>query len=242
MLQTGASAGWPAVLERIIVARGYEAALGAALGDDLDASDDDDAPTHWALSQSSGDPALPAGARPLTAWVEAPPALHRRLAQIGLVARDMGPSLRQHLKAGQRLVSIEGDLWRWDGFTQAAEAPSPAARRLTEKNRLEELIIEAAQARAAVEEAEARMEAAQAAVTEASDADQRARQAARLTHKTLAEARNRPTPPKGGRRSSCRASPISTTSANARENCGMKPASACSRRARRSTKSPSPRL
>ncbi len=189
LLQTGASAGWPAVLERIVVARGYEAALGAALGDDLDASDDDDAPTHWALSQTSGDPALPAGARPLTAWVEAPPALHRRLAQIGLVARDMGPSLRQHLKTGQRLVSIEGDLWRWDGFTQAAEAPSPAARRLAEKNRLEQLKIEAAQARAAVEAAEARMEAAKTAVVEASEADQRARQAARLTHKTLAEAR-----------------------------------------------------
>ena len=189
LLQTGASAGWPAVLERINVARGHEAALGAALGDDLDASDDDDAPTHWAATQSAGDPALPAGARPLATWVEAPPALERRLAQIGLVSRDMGASLRWGLKPGQRLVSIEGDLWRWDGFTHAAEAPTPAARRLAEKNRLEELKIEAARARAAVEEAEARMEAAKAAVLEASEADQRARQAARMTQKALAEAR-----------------------------------------------------
>ncbi len=189
LLQTGASAGWPAVLERINVARGHEAALGAALGDDLDASDDDDAPTHWAATQSAGDPALPAGARPLATWVEAPPALERRLAQIGLVSRDMGASLRWGLKPGQRLVSIEGDLWRWDGFTHAAEAPTPGARRLAEKNRLEELKIEAARARAAVEEAEARMEAAKAAVLEASEADQRARQAARMTQKALAEAR-----------------------------------------------------
>ncbi len=189
LLQTGASAGWPAVLERINVARGHEAALGAALGDDLDASDDDDAPTHWAATQSAGDPALPAGARPLATWVEAPPALERRLAQIGLVSRDMGASLRWGLKPGQRLVSIEGDLWRWDGFTHAAAAPTPAARRLAEKNRLEELKIEAARARAAVEEAEARMEAAKAAVLEASEADQRARQAARMTQKALAEAR-----------------------------------------------------
>ncbi|MCI4679246.1 AAA family ATPase [Rhodoblastus acidophilus] len=189
LLKTGASAGWPAVLERIAVARGYEAALGAALGDDLDASDDDGAPTHWALTQSSGDPTLPAGCKPLTEWVDAPPALYRRLAQIGLVSRETGPSLRQHLKIGQRLVSIEGDLWRWDGFTQAAEAPTPAARRLAEKNRLEELRIEAAQAREAVEEAQARMEAARTAVTEAAEADQRARQATRMTQKALAEAR-----------------------------------------------------
>ncbi len=189
LLQTGASAGWPSVLERIVVARGYEAALGAALGDDLDASDDDDAPTHWAMTQSGGDPTLPAGARPLTEWVSAPPALYRRLAQIGLVPRELGPSLRQHLKTGQRLVSIEGDLWRWDGFTQAAEAPTPAARRLAEKNRLEDLRVEAAQAREAVEQAQTRMEAAQAAVAEAAEADQRARQTARMTQKALADAR-----------------------------------------------------
>ena len=42
-----APAPWPAVLEQIVVAKGYEAALGAALGEDLDASDDDNAPVHW---------------------------------------------------------------------------------------------------------------------------------------------------------------------------------------------------
>ena len=34
------------------------------------------------------------------------------------------------LKPGQRLVSREGDLWRWDGFVSRAEAPRPAAVRL----------------------------------------------------------------------------------------------------------------
>ena len=189
LLQTGAGGGWPAVLERIVVAKGYEAALGAALGDDLDASDDDGAPAHWSVTQSGGDPALPAGARPLTEWVSAPPALYRRLAQIGLVSRESGPVLRQHLKPGQRLVSIEGDLWRWDGFTQAAEAPTPAARRLAEKNRLGDLEIEAEAAREAADALQEKMEGVQAGVAEAAEADQRARQAARLTQKALAEAR-----------------------------------------------------
>ena len=53
------------------------------------------------------------------------------------------------LKPGQRLVSLEGDLWRWDGFVSAAEAPTAAARRLVEKNRLGDLEREAEAARQA---------------------------------------------------------------------------------------------
>ena len=109
------------------------------------------APAHWALTPGAGDPALPPGVRALAALVQAPPALRRRLAQIGVVLRAEGDSLRKLLKPGQRLVSKEGDLWRWDGFTQAAEAPTAAARRLAEKNRLADLRVEAAAARAAAD-------------------------------------------------------------------------------------------
>jgi chromosome segregation protein len=189
LLQAGGEGKWPAVLDRIIVAKGYEAALGAALGEDLDAPDDDSAPVHWTVTQSGGDPALPAGATALTKWVSAPPALYRRLAQIGLVTRAQGADLRHHLKPGQRLVTVDGDLWRWDGFTQAAEAPTAAARRLAEKNRLGDLEIEAEEARAGVEVFQEKAEAAHAAVAIAADADQRARQTARLTQKSLADAR-----------------------------------------------------
>ena len=79
---------------------------------------------------------LPVGADPLAGRVSAPPALARRLAQVGVVARAEGKRLANELKPGQRLVSLEGDLWRWDGFVSAAEAPTAAARRLVEKNRL----------------------------------------------------------------------------------------------------------
>ena len=72
--------------------------------------------------------------------VTAPQALARRLAQVGVVAREDGKWLsRLLLRPGQRLVSREGDCWRWDGFVAAAEAPTPAARRLAEKNRLGDL-------------------------------------------------------------------------------------------------------
>ena len=80
------------------------------------------------------------------------------------------------LKPGQRLVSKEGDLWRWDGFTQAAEAPTPAARRLAEKNRLGDLAIEAEAARGAANAMKADAERAQTALSAAAAAENAARQ------------------------------------------------------------------
>src|SRR6185437_10506101 len=40
------------------------------------------------------------------------------------------------------LVSKAGELWRWDGLVAAADAPSAAAQRLAQKNRLTELSAE----------------------------------------------------------------------------------------------------
>ena len=44
---------FPPVVERMKVDRGFEAALGAALGDDLDQPDDRSAPAHWRLAEAS---------------------------------------------------------------------------------------------------------------------------------------------------------------------------------------------
>ena len=91
---------------------------------------------RWShVDADADDPALPAGIEPLAAHVQAPPELARRLAQIGVVAKERGGELVSHLKAGQRLVSPEGDVWRWDGFVTAAHAPTGAARRLAERAR-----------------------------------------------------------------------------------------------------------
>src|SRR5262249_8750668 len=130
---------WPPVIDQLKVEKGYETALGAALGDDLDAPIEPSAPMRWAGASADGDPALPGGIEPLAAQVQAPPELARRLAQIGVVAHADGPRLAALLKPGQRLVSREGDLWRWDGFAVAAHATTGAARRLAERNRLNDV-------------------------------------------------------------------------------------------------------
>ncbi len=191
LLTTPSGGAWTAVVEEIAVAKGYEAALGAALGDDLEAPTDAAAPAHWALTCAEGDPALPDGVEPLALHVTAPPALARRLAQIGVVDKSQGAHLRTLLKPGQRLVSTEGDLWRWDGFTQAEEAPTPAARRLAEKNRLGDLLQEAAAARAAADALKVEADAISAGVKAKAAAESEARQTHRETQRTVEAAREK---------------------------------------------------
>jgi len=182
---------WPPVLDSISVAKGYEIALGAALGDDLDAATDTASPSHWRdMGAGDADPVLPEGAEPLAAHVRGPTALQRRLAQIGVVAREDGARLREALRIGQRLVSREGDIWRWDGFTSAAEAPSPAARRLAEQNRLGDLEREAEGAREAVEAARKALDGAAQEAKAATQAETAALDAARHARRGLDQVRD----------------------------------------------------
>ncbi|MBZ9869764.1 chromosome segregation protein SMC [Mesorhizobium sp. BR1-1-9] len=182
---------FPSVLEQISVERGYETALGAALGEDLDVPLDRSAPVHWGESAiQAGDAALPEGIKSLASVVRAPAQLARRLAQIGIVEAADGRRLQGLLAPGQRLVSREGALWRWDGLTASADAPTAAAQRLAQKNRLAELDAEAVQATLVLREAEAVLAQAEQALREASEAERAARQAGRDAQHGLDAARN----------------------------------------------------
>ena len=130
----------PAV-DQITVQKGYEKALAAALGDELDAPiENPETEAYWRseLSAVPG-PELPADATPLSHFVTGPKALHRRLAQIGIVDDDAGHELQEVLTTGQRLVSRSGGLWRWDGFVTRPGAESASAKRLAMRNRIKEL-------------------------------------------------------------------------------------------------------
>jgi chromosome segregation protein len=183
---------WPAALDLLTVEKGFEAALGAALGDDLEAPIDPAAAMRWAgAAIDPADPALPAGARALAQHVTAPPELARRLAQIGVVERAAGSRLAALLKPGQRLVSREGDLWRWDGFAAAANAPTAAARRLAQKNRFADLERELAAARGEIETRRGAAEAAEAEVRAALAAEAEARTRRREAQALADAARDR---------------------------------------------------
>jgi chromosome segregation protein len=182
---------WPPVMDSITVEKGYEKALGTALGDDLDAPTDSSAPMRWAGAPlDATDPPLPAGLDPLAKYVTAPAELARRLAQIGLVERTDGARLAKALNPGQRLVSREGDLWRWDGFAAAAHAPTGAARRLAERGRLSHIEGELQAARAEVDVHRRTVELAQVNAGQAATAESEARTAWRERQREADEARD----------------------------------------------------
>ncbi|MDD2876371.1 MAG: AAA family ATPase [Acidiphilium sp.] len=159
------------VLDHLKVPAGLEAALGAALRDDLAASTEPGAPRHWRCLMPVETPhALSA----LSAHVEAPAALNRALANILLLPENVdGDALQTTLAPGQILVSRAGDLWRWDGFVSRAGAPSEAGVRLAQRNRL--IVLQGDLAVASAEAAQRKSERVDAETAE---------QAARLTEES----------------------------------------------------------
>jgi len=187
----GAAHDWSPIVEEIKVTSGYEQALGAALGDDLDAASDETAPSHWRLTAASGeDPKLPEGAVPLSKFVKGPPVLARRLKQIGVVAASEGRDLQASLKPGQRLVSKDGDLWRWDGYSIQAGTASAAGARLMERSRLAALKAEVGKAQAHAAEAEAELAASAGKAETAQLKTKALRQEAKEAHAELDRTRD----------------------------------------------------
>jgi chromosome segregation protein len=170
LLRPQASDLWPPLIDSLKVQPGYEAALAAALGDELNAPLDEAAPHHWRhLGELESPAPLPAG-NALGTFVDAPPALGRRLALTGVVSVEDGRRFQKDLKPGQRLVSQRGDVWRWDGYTASADAPSQAAARLEQRNLLESLEEQVKLAKRLRDQAQVRHQAAQSEYTAATDA------------------------------------------------------------------------
>ncbi|MEE8332235.1 MAG: chromosome segregation protein SMC [Alphaproteobacteria bacterium] len=192
LLNTGDAKLWPPMIDAVNVEPGWEMALAAALGEDLQASADEAAPSHWrALAPYPSSPALPAGTRRLSDVVNAPPALTRRLSQIGIVDDDAtGNRLAAELAQGQRLIGRDGALWRWDGFTTAGGAQGGAANRLTQRNRLKDLGAERDRAERVLAEIRDQFEQAHAALDQATTNERAAREATRAADSAFQEARD----------------------------------------------------
>ena len=200
---------FPPLIDAVKVRPGYEAALAAALGDDLQAPLDEASPHHWQdLGEFDESAPLPAGAKRLGEFVEAPSALSRRLAMTGVVFPDQGKALQSSLRPGQRLVSPRGDLWRWDGYSASADAPSVAAVRLSQRNRLTSLDGEIEVAREARASVFAIYSAAREAATAARDAARAAEQDERSTDQALIAAQDNST--KAARAAAERASQLAS--------------------------------
>ncbi|MEM1162325.1 MAG: chromosome segregation protein SMC, partial [Pseudomonadota bacterium] len=179
------------LIDRITVEPGLETALGAAIGEELSA-DEVTALTDsgWVGLDPYADPALlPDGATPLAGHVTAPALLDRRLSQTGVVAADQGDALQDSLKPGQRLVSREGDLWRWDGYrVRSGEISTAAALRLQQRNRLTRLQDQLSRAEDLRARAGQAYDGAKASLEDANLTEAQARQTRRNADQSAADA------------------------------------------------------
>jgi len=167
------------------VAPGYERALAAALGDDLEAPIGAGGARGWAGALPEvNDPALPKGVASLARQVQGGEALARRLAQVGVVDADEG----QPLAVGQRIVTRDGQMRRWDGY-YARDVGAAAAERLIRANRHAQLTAQLPAAREAVDAARKGFEAAAQAQQEARAAIDKARSDIASAEQALRSAR-----------------------------------------------------
>jgi chromosome segregation protein len=180
------------IIDQLQVEKGFEKALGAALADDLRAAkiDQSEAASGWVnMPAYAADQPLPKGFVSLANHVSATEVLGRRLAQIGLVDASEGARIQPLLGPGQRLVSRDGDLWRWDGYrTRAEDAPSAAALRLEQINRLSDLKEDLDLASKGMESARLNHEVATERLAQTSQADKSAREARREADRQMTEA------------------------------------------------------
>ncbi len=188
LLRKADSSDAPPVLERIRTKDGYEKAIAVALGDDVQAPTDRSAPMHWAGADARPEE-LPAGCQPLIDFVEAPNELAARLSQCGVVEVHEGEYLAEQLKPGQRLVSKQGHLWRWDGFHRTPRAPVSAAERLEQQARLQVAQSEIEPAKEALDAAEAALEEAKIARRQAEEQVRELRQGVQPASRHLNETR-----------------------------------------------------
>ena len=120
---------------------GFEKALAVALSEEAESGLDDSKQQFW---QAQGRTALAHQSQltlpNLLAKVSAPAELTRNLGLTYWVKTfDEAKNHQSQLAAGEKIVSQDGGLVRWDGFTIKPSQDQAASRRLAAKNRLTEL-------------------------------------------------------------------------------------------------------
>lgn len=174
---------------------GFEAAVGAALGEAGEDPPDPAASAYWcALPPLDPEPPWPVGAAPLAERATVPPTLARRFAHTALMDEfEAALAVQASLRPGQLLVTADGGAVRWDGHVVRPGAPSAATIRLQQRNRLSTLEAELTLRHQTVESAKAAVAQLLAALTERQAAERAARQALDAAGQAARAARDRHT-------------------------------------------------
>ena len=178
------------ILDSLSVSDGMEAALTACLADELSAPAGSGEMAYWRGGADATGLAPPDGSTPLAAHISGAPELAAALAGIGVVASSSEAQVMQpDLAPGQALTTPQGGLWRWDGFVRKTGASDASAERIRQRQRLEELQAEFAEAAATETQLAVSLEEANTSLAAAREVLATCRAAASTTEQTLATAR-----------------------------------------------------
>jgi chromosome segregation protein len=119
--------------------KGYEKAIEASLGHGLKASLEKSAVEWRNISQETLFD-LPENINNLAEYAKGVPEVLNILKLTGIVSSTIeGDKLQHKLKPGQQLVTKNGGLWRWDGYTHNEKAETPANQILQNKTNLKNI-------------------------------------------------------------------------------------------------------
>ncbi len=177
----------------LTVKAGFERAVGAVLGDDLDASANDTADRFWRIKgvgDARSSHTWTDGVETINAYVDVPDFLEKRFSRIGFI--DEGADIEAcvaALKPGERLVNKAGCVWRWDGFVVREGAPSRTAMRFEQQNRLEKLRGDLSGLQSEQKILSAAVQTAKEALEQARIKEQQTRNERQTIERALADAR-----------------------------------------------------
>lgn len=146
LLASAQKAGLNPAISKLRVDSGFEKALAAAIGEDVEANIGDLGDVKWAgaaaneinwAKEISGEFTV------LCDVVDAPIELLPRLKAIAIVDEEQFNSIKS-LSIGLRIVTKQGDLKRWDGLVKTRAAVHPSQVKLEQLNRKQAIASELA--------------------------------------------------------------------------------------------------
>ena len=133
-----------AIINQIEISKDFEIVFSVILNDDLNyPPQSSDRKSGWHYSENEKQSySFPEGVKVLADLVKHPLELNKRLKNVGIVNSKDGYLLHSKLKNGQSLVSMDGDFWRWDGFsTTSADVNTSNTQKVKNLNRLQNLKV-----------------------------------------------------------------------------------------------------
>ena len=104
---------------------GYEKAVAAVFSDELIASINEEQSSHWRVLTYNQNSVFPDGITKFSNLIKAPENLKKKLDFVGLIEEKSSVlSLQDNLLPGQILVSLDGEIWRWDGYVSKGKQNS----------------------------------------------------------------------------------------------------------------------